>query len=86
MGFGLEIGFIDHFNTRPMTTLNYSAIANLHTLQTPAAHAKPSQSPFTSHFPVTDLNNGDCSASVLTSLLSGEYPITDNCCSKLSLL
>jgi hypothetical protein len=32
-GFGLEIGFIDHFNTRLMTTLNYSAIADLHTLQ-----------------------------------------------------
>jgi hypothetical protein len=32
-GFELEIGFIDHFNTRLMTTLNYSAIAELHTLQ-----------------------------------------------------
>jgi hypothetical protein len=25
-GFGLEIGFIDHFITRLVTTLNYSAI------------------------------------------------------------
>jgi hypothetical protein len=32
-GLGLEIGFIDHFNTRPVTTLYYSAMANFHTLQ-----------------------------------------------------
>jgi hypothetical protein len=32
-GLGLEIGFIDHFNTRLVTTLNYSAIADFHTLQ-----------------------------------------------------
>jgi hypothetical protein len=31
-GFGLDIGFIDHFNTRLVTTLNYSAIADFHTL------------------------------------------------------
>jgi hypothetical protein len=28
--FGLEIVFIDHFNTRLVITLNYSAIADLH--------------------------------------------------------
>jgi hypothetical protein len=44
MGFGLEIGFIDHFNTRLMTTTNYSAIADLHTLQITTAHAKTFQS------------------------------------------
>jgi hypothetical protein len=27
-GFGLDFGFIDHFNTALVTTLNYSAIAN----------------------------------------------------------
>jgi hypothetical protein len=32
-GFGLTTRFIDHFNTRLVTTSNYSAIANLHTLQ-----------------------------------------------------
>jgi hypothetical protein len=42
--FGLEIGFIDHFNTRLMTTPNYSAIANLRTLQITTAHAKCFQS------------------------------------------
>jgi hypothetical protein len=31
-GFGLGIGFIDHFNTQLVITL-YSAIANSHTLQ-----------------------------------------------------
>jgi hypothetical protein len=32
-GFGLEIGFIDHFNTRLANTFNYSAIADFHILQ-----------------------------------------------------
>jgi hypothetical protein len=35
----LEIGFIDHFNTRLVTTLKYSAIADLHTSQIITAHA-----------------------------------------------
>jgi hypothetical protein len=42
-------------------------------------HAKssPACSVFTSRFVVTTLNIGDYSASVLTSLLSGEYPTTE---------
>jgi hypothetical protein len=56
---------------------NYNATANLHTLQITTAHANPSQSAFTSHFPVTDLTNGDFSAYVLTSLLCGEYSTTE---------
>jgi hypothetical protein len=31
-GFGLDIGFIDHFNTQIITTPNYSTIADLHAL------------------------------------------------------
>jgi hypothetical protein len=31
-GFGLDIGFIDHINTKLVITLNYKDIANLHTL------------------------------------------------------
>jgi hypothetical protein len=38
VGFGLEIGFIDHFNTRLVTKLNCSAIADLHTLQITITH------------------------------------------------
>jgi hypothetical protein len=53
------------------STNNYSAIADLHTLQITRAHAKFSQSAFTSRFLVTDLINGDSSASVFTSLLDG---------------
>jgi hypothetical protein len=30
-GFELDIGFIDHFNTQLVITLNYSATANFHT-------------------------------------------------------
>jgi hypothetical protein len=32
-GFGLNIGFIEHFNTQLLITLNYGAIANFHTLK-----------------------------------------------------
>jgi hypothetical protein len=37
-GLGLEIHFIFHFNTRLVITLNYSAIAVLHTLQFTVTH------------------------------------------------
>jgi hypothetical protein len=72
MGFGLEVGFID--DVQIVTTSNDNTVADLHTLQITAAHTKPSQSAFTSRFPVTYLINGDSSASVFMSLLSGEYP------------
>jgi hypothetical protein len=39
-GFGLDVGFIDHFKTQLVITLNRSAIANFHTLQITRAHAK----------------------------------------------
>jgi hypothetical protein len=42
-----------------------------HTSQITRAHAKYSQSALTSCFLVTDLNNGDSSATVLTSLPAG---------------
>jgi hypothetical protein len=32
-GFGLDIGFTDNFSTQLVITLNYSAIADFHTLQ-----------------------------------------------------
>jgi hypothetical protein len=58
-------GVIAHLYTRLGTTNNYSAIAELHNLQLTREHAKSSQSAFTSRFLVTDLNNGDSSASVV---------------------
>jgi ethanolamine utilization microcompartment shell protein EutS len=39
-GFGLDIGFIDHFNTQLVITLDYSAIANFYTLQITRTHTK----------------------------------------------
>jgi hypothetical protein len=55
----------------------YKAIGNLHNVQITTVHAKSFQSAFTSRFPETDFNNGDSSASMLTSSLSGEYPTTE---------
>jgi hypothetical protein len=76
MGFGLVTRFNDHLCTQVVTTYNYNTIANLHTLQITGAHTQSSQSAFTSRFLVTDLNNADSSASVLTSLLSNKHPTT----------
>jgi hypothetical protein len=71
-GFELKIGFIDHFNTRLVTTLNYNAIADPHTLQISTAHAKSSVCfVFTSGSLVTATNSRDSSASALTSLPAG---------------
>jgi hypothetical protein len=39
--------------------------------------SSPASSLFTGRYLVTGLNNGDFSASVLTSLLSDEYPKTE---------
>jgi hypothetical protein len=44
MGYGLDIGFSEHFNTGLVTTLHYGAIADLHTSQSTTAHAKSFQS------------------------------------------
>jgi hypothetical protein len=61
-GFELAIGLTGHFHTRFLTTLNYSAIADFHTLKFIASHVKSFQSAFTIYFfPVTNLNFGDFS-------------------------
>jgi hypothetical protein len=54
---------MDHLQV--VTTSNYNTIANFHTLQITIIHANSFQSAVTSRFLVTDLNNGDSSASVL---------------------
>jgi hypothetical protein len=82
----LEIGFIDHFNTRnSVTARNYCAIDNLHTLQITTAHAKASHSAFICRFPVTASNGGDSSASALTPLPAG-HRLTNELNSKSKLL
>jgi hypothetical protein len=40
MGYGLDIGFIDHLYAPLGTTSNYSAITNLHTLKITTAPAE----------------------------------------------
>jgi hypothetical protein len=63
---------MDHFTTRLATTLNYSAIADLHTSEITNAHAKTFQSAlFTSRSIATASNNAYSSASALTSLPAG---------------
>jgi hypothetical protein len=81
MWSGLDIGFIDHFNTQLM--LNYSAIANFHTLQITSVHAKsfPACCVFTTRFLVMAYNNGYSSASGLKSSLNGGSLPTVNSCS-----
>jgi hypothetical protein len=39
-GFGLELRFTDHFNTRFMTKLNYITIPHLHILEITKLHTK----------------------------------------------
>jgi hypothetical protein len=62
---------MDHLYTSLVTTSTYNPVADFHTLQITRAHAKSSHSTFTSSFLVTDLNNGDSSASVVTPLPAG---------------
>jgi hypothetical protein len=50
-------GFIDNLYTRLGTTNNYSAIADVHSLQIARAYAKSSQFAFTIRSQVTDSNN-----------------------------
>jgi hypothetical protein len=43
-GFGLDIGFIDRFNSRLVTAINYSDSADLHASEIAKAHSSPFQS------------------------------------------
>jgi hypothetical protein len=66
-------------HTQFVITSNFSAIANIHTLQINTAHAKffPAGCVFTSRFLATASNSGDSSASGLTPLLAGSQPSTN---------
>jgi hypothetical protein len=70
-GFGLDIEFID--NLQVVTTNNYNAISNFHTLHITRAQAKsfPARNVFIISCLVTAPNSGDTS-SVLTALLAGD--------------
>jgi hypothetical protein len=72
-GFGLDIGLIDHLRTQLGTTSNYSAVANVRTLQITTAHAKyyPTCYVSTGRFLVTASNSGDSSVSALKPSLNG---------------
>jgi hypothetical protein len=71
-GFGLQIGFTDHFTTRLVTTSNYSSIADLYAFQITIAYSKsfPVCCVFTSRSLVTASNSGNSSAFAVTSLLA----------------
>jgi hypothetical protein len=75
LGFGLVTAYNKQLYIQLVIvfTSNYTAIANLHILQITGAHAKPFQSAFTGRFTVTDLKNGDSSATVLKLLLSDKH-------------
>jgi hypothetical protein len=70
-GPGLDIGCIHHLYTRPGTTSNHSATANLHNSQMTTAPAKPFTAccVFTKRSLATASNSGDSSASALKSSL-----------------
>jgi hypothetical protein len=86
-GFGFDIGFIDHFNTRLVTTLNYSAIADLHILKITRVHVKSISacSIFTSRFQATASNSGYPSASALTPFPAGHRLTTELGCHESEL-
>jgi hypothetical protein len=76
MGFGLDIGFIDHLYTRLVSTSNYSAITNLHNSQNTTEHTKPFPAccVFISHSLATVSNSVDSSTS-RTQVLSSQTHI-----------
>jgi hypothetical protein len=77
MGFGLDIGFIDHVNTQLIITLNYSAVADFHTLPN---HAKsfPGRSVFTSScLFLYSLNGGSFPMRIQSQSQSQSHIVTD---------
>jgi hypothetical protein len=72
--------FTDHFNTQLVTTLNYNAIANLHTLQITTTYRLVFSVCYTvptSRFLVTASNSGDFSASEVMPLPAGHHFTTE---------
>jgi hypothetical protein len=67
------IDLLTIYRSQLQITVTLSLISTLNKL----LHAKSSQFTITNRFLVTDLNNEDSPASVITSLLSDEYPATE---------
>jgi hypothetical protein len=67
-GCGLVIGFIEHLQI--VTTRNYSAIANSHTLQFTTARTKPSQSAMSPLLPCSC----SCRLATVPQLLQNQSP------------
>jgi hypothetical protein len=86
-GFGLDIGFIDHFNTQLVITRKYSSLTNFNTLQFTRAHTKSfaAYGVFTRHFLIMVSNNGYSSASGLKFSLNGSSFPTELFLLQLSL-
>jgi hypothetical protein len=80
--FWIRIGFIDHFNTQLVITVNYSVIADFHNIPITAVHAKsfPACSVSIRSFLVTATNNGYSSTFLLKSPLKGGTLPTANSC------
>jgi hypothetical protein len=82
-GFGLEIGFIDHFNARLVTALNYGAIVDLHTLQITVPYTLVILVCYCLHgaFPGNGSNDDYSSASGIESSPTGGSVATVSSCS-----
>jgi hypothetical protein len=83
-GFGLDIGFIDHFSSQLLITRNYSAISDFYSLPVTPEHAKsfPACSAFTTRFLITASNKAYSSTSGFRSSLNGGFlPTAYSCAS-----
>jgi hypothetical protein len=85
-GIGLDIGFIDHFNTQLQIPLNYSVITDFHILQITSAHAKsfPARNVFTGSCLATASSHDYSSASGLESFLNSDCLPTASSCQSQS--
>jgi hypothetical protein len=80
MGYGLDIGFVDHLSTQLIPTLNYSAVDKLHALQITTPPVKPYSSLLVSSTAIRWqrlLSVEILQLPALMSLLSSKYPTTE---------
>jgi hypothetical protein len=70
-GLDWQLDLLNTYTHNSQLQVTITLIIDLHTLQITTAYAKSFQTAFTSCFLIMDLNNGDSSASVITSLPAG---------------